>query len=89
MGFSWELWLAAEVLGSEVRYWHWTYHSRPPERGAEGLKAPNMVVCWCFWYAVLLLPPMGGFKVWLAGEVATTALGRRSAGEPSLRRSLA
>lgn len=52
------------------------------------MKAPNMVVWWCFWYAVSLLP-MGGFWVSLAGEVATTASGRLSAEEPSLRRSLA
>lgn len=40
------------------------YHSKPPERGAEGLKAPNMTVDRCCY--VILLPLMGGFEVSLA-----------------------
>lgn len=40
MGFSWF------VMNSSVREFDdelcKTYHSRPPDRGAEGLKAPNI-----------------------------------------------
>ena len=50
-----------------------SYHSRPPERGAEGLKAPNMVVGWCCWCAVSL-PPMGGFEVCLALSLVKSQL---------------
>lgn len=84
MGFSWVVVLA--VARGEFGSWDGIYHSRPPERGVEGLKAPNMLV------DLLVLcgsagPLMGGFVVSLVAEVATAALGCPSAGEP--RRPLA
>lgn len=64
MGFSWERFgLVLKRFGVGFGGGGWAYHSRPPERGAEGLNAPNMIVnrCCC----EVSLPLMGTLDPWM------------------------